>query len=102
LLNSAGTKLEGDAQAYKELLDENPSVEGLGVEELVEEEPAPPPKEAPKVELKPLPPNLRYEFLVPNSTYPIIMNASLNEVETEKLLYVLKKYTKAKGYHQRH
>ena len=44
LLDSAGTKLEGDAQAYKELLDENPSVEGLGVEELVEEEPAPPPK----------------------------------------------------------
>jgi len=35
LLNSAGTKLEGDAQAYKELLDENPSVEGLSVEELV-------------------------------------------------------------------
>jgi len=68
------------------------------VEELVEEEPAPPPKEAPKVELKPLLPNLRYEFLGPNSTYPVIINVSLNEVETEKLLYVLKKYPKAIWY----
>jgi len=50
------------------------------------------------VELKPLPPNLRYEFLGPKSTYPVIVNASLNEGETEKLLYVLKKYPKAIGY----
>jgi len=50
------------------------------------------------VELKPLPPNLRYEFLGINSTYPVIVNASLNEGETEKLLYVLKKYPKAIGY----
>jgi len=35
----------------------------------VEEEPAPLPKNAPKVELKPLPLNLRYEFLGPISTY---------------------------------
>jgi len=59
LVNNAGTKLEGDAQAYEELLYKNPPVEGLGVEELVEEEPAPLPKEAPKVELKLLPSNLR-------------------------------------------
>jgi len=50
------------------------------------------------VELKPLPLNLRYEFLGPNSTYPVIVNASLNEGETEKLLSVLKKYPKAIGY----
>jgi len=50
----------------------------LGIEELVEEKAAPPPKEASKVELKPLPPNLRYEFLGPNSTYHVIINASLN------------------------
>ena len=84
LVNNASTRLEGDAQAYKELLNE--------------EEPIPLPKEAPKVELKPLLPNLRYEFLGPNSTYPIIVNASLNEVETEKLISVLKKYLKAIGY----
>jgi len=49
LINNVGTKLEGDAQAYEELLDENPSMEELGVEELVEEELNPLPKEAPKV-----------------------------------------------------
>jgi len=57
LINNAGTKVEGDAQAYEELLDENPPMEDLGVEELVEEELNPLPKEAPKVELKPLPSN---------------------------------------------
>ncbi|XP_039687886.1 uncharacterized protein [Medicago truncatula] len=98
LVNSAGTKLEGEAKAYEELLNRTPPMEGLSVEELVKEEPALLPKEAPKVELKPLPSNLRYEFLGPNSTYPVIVNASLDEVETEKLLYVLKKYPKAIGY----
>ncbi|KEH26708.1 hypothetical protein MTR_6g471360 [Medicago truncatula] len=98
LVNNAGTKLEGGAQAYEELLDKNPPMEGLSVEELVNEEPTPIPKGAPKVELKPLPSNLKYEFLGPNSTYPVIVNASLDEVETEKLLYVLKKYPKAIGY----
>ena len=32
-------------------------------------------EDAPKVELKQLPPDLRYAFLGPNSTYPIIVNA---------------------------
>jgi len=98
LINNAGTKLEGDAQNYEELLDGSPHIEDLGVEEMVEEEASPIPKEAPKVELKPLPSNLRYEFLGLNSTYLVILNASLNEGETEKLLYVLKKYPKAIGY----
>jgi len=98
LIKNAGTRLEGDAQAYEELLDGSPPIEGLGIEELVEEEVVPPPREAPKVELKPLPPNLRCEFLGPNSTYPVIVNANLNERETEKLLNILKKYPKAIGY----
>ncbi|XP_023638858.1 uncharacterized protein LOC111830608 [Capsella rubella] len=33
---------------------------------------------APKVELKPLPAGLRYAFLGPNSSYPVIINAELN------------------------
>jgi len=73
-------------------------MEDLGVEELVEEELNPLPKEAPKVELKTLPSNLRYEFLGPNSTYPVIVNASLDEDDTKKLLSVLKKHPKAIGY----
>ncbi|CAM8959042.1 unnamed protein product [Rhodiola kirilowii] len=42
-------------------------------------------KEPCKVELKPLPASLRYEFLGPNSTYPVIVNVSLTDVETQKL-----------------
>ena len=41
---------------------------------------------APKVELKTLPSSLRYAFLGPNSTYPIIVNAELNDEQVDKLL----------------
>ncbi|CAM8977904.1 unnamed protein product [Rhodiola kirilowii] len=49
-------------------------------------------------ELKPLPSNLRYEFLGSNSTHPVIVGATLNENETSKLLHVLKNNKKALGY----
>ncbi|CAM8890497.1 unnamed protein product [Rhodiola kirilowii] len=49
-------------------------------------------------ELKPLPSNLRYEFLGSNATYPVIVGATLNENETSKLLHVLKTNRKALGY----
>ncbi|CAM8983325.1 unnamed protein product [Rhodiola kirilowii] len=49
-------------------------------------------------ELKPLPSNLRYEFLGPNSMHPVIVGATLNENETSKLLHVLKNNKKALGY----
>ncbi|CAM8877838.1 unnamed protein product [Rhodiola kirilowii] len=55
-------------------------------------------KESCNVELKPLPASLRYEFLGPNSTYPVIVNASLTNVETQKLLDVLRKHRPALGY----
>ena len=45
---------------------------------------------APKVELKPLPKGLRYAFLGPNSTYPVIVKAELNNVETALLLCELR------------
>lgn len=98
LVNNAGTKLVGDAQAYEKLLDKNPPIKGMGVEDLVEEKVLPLPKEAPKVELKALPENLRYKFLGLDSTNPVIVNASLNEGEIEKLLKILKKYPKVIGY----
>ncbi|XP_048623789.1 uncharacterized protein LOC106384712 [Brassica napus] len=53
---------------------------------------------APKVELKPLPKGLRYAFLGPNSTYPVIVNVELKNVETALLLCELRKYRKALGY----
>ncbi|CAM8959826.1 unnamed protein product [Rhodiola kirilowii] len=55
-------------------------------------------KESCMVELKPLPASLRYEFLGPNSTYLVIINASLTDVETQKLLDVLRKHRPALGY----
>ncbi|KAF8107321.1 hypothetical protein N665_0123s0012 [Sinapis alba] len=53
---------------------------------------------APKVELKTRPAGLRYAFLGPNSTYPVIINAELNNVETAKLLCELRKFRRAIGY----
>ena len=41
---------------------------------------------APKIELKSLSTGLMYAFLGPNSTYPVIVNSELNNVETAKLL----------------
>ncbi|CAM8940922.1 unnamed protein product [Rhodiola kirilowii] len=55
-------------------------------------------KESCSVELKTLPTSLRYEFLGPNSTLPIIVNASLNDNETSKLLDVIKEHKDAIGY----
>src|SRR5436189_5046759 len=51
-------------------------------------------KESPKLELKQLPPHLRYAFLEDEKNYPIIINASLGKIEEEKLLRVLR-YHKA-------
>ncbi len=36
------------------------------------------PDEVPKLDLKPLPSSLRYEFLGDNKTYPVIVNAALD------------------------
>ncbi|KAF8104119.1 hypothetical protein N665_0178s0005 [Sinapis alba] len=52
----------------------------------------------PKVELKTLPAGLRYAFLGPNSTYLVIINVELNNVETAKLLCELRKFRRAIGY----
>nr|XP_017227762.1 PREDICTED: uncharacterized protein LOC108203369 [Daucus carota subsp. sativus] len=48
--------------------------------------------EAPQVELKPLPSNLKYAFLGDNETYPVVVSALLDDDELEKLLNVLKKF----------
>ncbi|CAA7052554.1 unnamed protein product [Microthlaspi erraticum] len=40
------------------------------------------PLRAPKAELKQLPVRLRYEYLGPNKTYPVIVNAALTKEET--------------------
>jgi hypothetical protein len=44
----------------------------------------------PEVDLKPLPKGLKYEFLGPYKTYPVIMSDELSPKENEKLLNLLK------------
>ncbi|XP_041996713.1 uncharacterized protein LOC121746809 [Salvia splendens] len=56
------------------------------------------PRGPPKVELKPLPEHLRYAFLGPDNTYPVVLSAALSEKECEKLLCVLNKYRSAIGW----
>ncbi|CAM8990445.1 unnamed protein product [Rhodiola kirilowii] len=55
-------------------------------------------KKSCSVELKTLPTSLRFEFLGPNSTLPIIVNASLNDNETSRLLDAIREHKDAIGY----
>lgn len=52
---------------------------------------------APKVELKPLPLNLKHAFLSPNSICPI-GHSSIHVVEIENLICVLREHRKSIGY----
>ncbi|XP_071924688.1 uncharacterized protein [Coffea arabica] len=54
--------------------------------------------EAPRLELKPLPTHLRYEFLGENSTLPVIVSADLDDEQCAKLLRVLRRRKKAIGW----
>ncbi|XP_070008033.1 uncharacterized protein [Nicotiana sylvestris] len=55
-------------------------------------------EEPPKLELKPLPAHLRYEFLGPDSTLPVIISSSLLDVQAQQLLQVLKECKTAIGW----
>ena len=52
-------------------------------------------EEAPKVELKALPPHLRYEFLGNGDTLLVIIASDLNEQQVESLVKVLKRFKRA-------
>ncbi|XP_050889634.1 uncharacterized protein LOC127094918 [Lathyrus oleraceus] len=52
----------------------------------------------PSIELKTLPKDLRYELLDTELERPVTVNADLGQIETEKLLHVLRKYQTALGY----
>nr|XP_027067481.1 uncharacterized protein LOC113693100 [Coffea arabica] len=54
--------------------------------------------EPPRLELKPLPTHLRYEFLGENSTLRVIVSADLDDEQCTKLLRVLRKHKKAMGW----
>ncbi|XP_070047218.1 uncharacterized protein [Nicotiana tomentosiformis] len=55
-------------------------------------------EEPPKLELKPLPPHLRYYFLGPNSTLPVIISSGLLDMQKEQLLQVLSECKTAIGW----
>jgi hypothetical protein len=55
----------------------------------------PPP---PSIELKPLPPSLRYVFLHNNRNTPVIISDKLSEYETQQLVTVLERHRSAIGY----
>jgi hypothetical protein len=54
--------------------------------------------QVPKVDLKPLPKGLKYEFLGPDKTYLVIVSDELSPEENEKLLNLLKKHRTVIGY----
>jgi hypothetical protein len=51
-----------------------------------------------EVDLKTLPKGLKYKFLGPEMTYPVIMSDELSPEENKKLLNLLKKHKKVIGY----
>jgi hypothetical protein len=54
--------------------------------------------EPPKKELKPLPENLKYKFLGPADTLPVIIASDLHVAQEEKLLDVLREHKEAIGW----
>ena len=52
-------------------------------------------EEALKLELKDLPPHLRYEFLGKGDIFPVIIASELNEQQVESLVKVLKRFKRA-------
>ena len=60
--------------------------------------PMPSVEQPPMMEQKPLPSNLKYAYLGVASTLPVIISASLTELEEEKLLRVLRDHKNALGW----
>ena len=52
----------------------------------------------PSLELKPLPEHLKYVYLGENKTFPVIITSSLNQVQEERLIRVLRMYKNAIGW----
>jgi hypothetical protein len=83
-------------EATKGLEPQDGSVEEEKFEDIGEIKPEEP--QVPEVDLKPLPKGLKYEFLGPDKTYPVIVSDELSPEENEKLLILLKKHRKVIGY----
>ena len=60
--------------------------------------PVPSVEQPPKMEQKPLPSHLKYAYLGKTSTLPVIISASLTEIEEDKLSRVLRDHKNALGW----
>jgi hypothetical protein len=87
---------EEPEEATKELEPQDGSAGEEKFEDIGEIKPEEP--EVLEVDLKPLPKGLKYEFLGPDKTYPVIVSDELSPKENEKLLNLLKKHRKVIGY----
>ncbi|XP_070041459.1 uncharacterized protein [Nicotiana tomentosiformis] len=76
--------LEGQGYCKRE-----PEFESFHLEERKTPPAKPSIEEPPQLELKPLPSHLRYAFLGPNSTLPVIISFGLLDMQAEQLLQVL-------------
>jgi hypothetical protein len=83
-------------EATKGLEPHDGSVEEERFEDIGEIKPEEP--QVPEVDLKPLPKGLKYEFLGPYKTYPVIVSDELSPEKNEKFLILLKKHRKVIGY----
>jgi hypothetical protein len=75
-------------EATKGLESQDGSLEEKKFEDIGEINPEQP--QVPEVDLKPLAKGLKYEFLGPDKTYPVIVSDELSPEENEKLLNLLK------------
>jgi hypothetical protein len=83
-------------EATKGLEPQDGSVEEEKFEDIGEIKPEEP--QVPEVNHKPLPKGLKYEFLGPYKTSPVIVSDELSPEENKKLLILLKKHRKVIGY----
>jgi hypothetical protein len=91
--NESNNELDGElAEATKGLEPQDGSLEEdkfEGIREIKHEE-----TQVPEVDLKPLPKGLKYEFLGPDKTYPVIVSDELSPEENDMFLKLLKNHKK--------
>jgi hypothetical protein len=83
-------------EATKGLEPQDGSVEEEKFEDIGEIKPEE--RQVPELDLKHLPKGLKYKFLGPDKTYPVIVSDELSPEENEELLNLLKKHRKVIGY----
>ena len=100
LVENESENLSEEAKEYVKWMDSFGHIRRKYFESLGEgvKTPVPSIEQPPKMEQKPLPSHLKYAYLGVESTLPVIISASLNTLEEEKLLRVLRDHKHALGW----